>query len=246
MRRLDAPRGLRYWMLAGAMSAAHWAIAGEQVYEPLGAAVRSALHGSVADRASPKLVFGTQREAKAWLSAMSARLAKHIPDAQTRVEFLTTVQYEAKRAGLDPQMVLGLIEVESRFRKYAVSRAGARGYMQVMPFWIDLIGEADHDLFKLRINLRYGCVILRHYLDAERGDIYRALSRYNGSLGSSDAYAVKVVRSWQSRWVFKPERRDVPTSGRTPGGADRELRVRQVSGESGHQVMPRAGGARSI
>jgi soluble lytic murein transglycosylase-like protein len=208
---------LRYLMLAGALSVAHPAFAGQQVYEPLSASVRSALHGSVADRASPKLVFTTPREGQAWLSAMSARLAKRIPDAQTRVEFLTTVQYEAKRAGLDPQMVLGLIEVESRFRKYAVSRAGARGYMQVMPFWIDLIGEADHDLFKLRTNLRYGCVILRHYLDAERGDIYRALSRYNGSPGGNDAYAVKVVRSWQSRWLLKAERR-LPSSGRTSGG----------------------------
>ena len=228
MRQIDAPRGLRYLILAGAMSVVHGAIAGEQVYEPLSAAVRSALHGSVADRASPKLVFATPREAQAWLSAMSARLAKHVPDAQARVELLTTVQYEAKRAGLDPQMVLGLIEVESRFRKYAVSRAGARGYMQVMPFWIDLIGEADHDLFKLRINLRYGCVILRHYLDAERGDIYRALSRYNGSLGGNYTYAVKVVRSWQSRWLFKAEHREAPSSGRTSGGADRERRRRQV------------------
>jgi len=225
---MNARSGLAYLVLAGAMSAAQCAIAGEQVYERLSAAVRSSLHGSVADRASPKLVFTTQREAQSWLSAMSARLAKHIPDAQTRVEFLTTVQYEAKRAGLDPQMVLGLIEVESRFRKYAVSRAGARGYMQVMPFWIDLIGVADHDLFKLRTNLRYGCVILRHYLDAERGDIYRALSRYNGSLGSGNAYAVKVVRSWQSRWLFQAERRVPAPQSRTSGIVDR-ARVQRKS-----------------
>jgi len=225
---MNARCGLAYLVLAGAMSAAHGAIAGEQVYEPLSAAVRSSLHGSVADRASPKLVFTTQREAQSWLSAMSARLAKRIPDAQTRVEFLTTVQYEAKRAGLDPQMVLGLIEVESRFRKYAVSRAGARGYMQVMPFWIDLIGDADHDLFKLRTNLRYGCVILRHYLDAERGDIYRALSRYNGSLDSGNAYAVKVVRSWQTRWLFQAERRVPASPSRTSGVVDRE-RVQRKS-----------------
>jgi len=225
---MNAPCGLSYLVLAGAMSAAHWAIAGEQVYEPLSAAVHSALHGSVADRASPKLVFATPREAQAWLSAMSARLAKRIPDAQTRVEFLTTVQYEAKRAGLDPQMVLGLIEVESRFRKYAVSRAGARGYMQVMPFWIDLIGQADHDLFKLRTNLRYGCVILRHYLDAERGDIYRALSRYNGSLGDGGDYAVKVLRSWQSRWLFKEALSVAPSSRRTSAGAHTERRRREA------------------
>jgi soluble lytic murein transglycosylase-like protein len=228
VRRINAPCGLRYLVLAGAMSAGHCACAGEQIYEPLSIAVRSALHGSVADRASPKLVFTTPREAQAWLSAMSARLAKRIPDAQTRVEFLTTVQYESKRAGLDSQMVLGLIEVESRFRKYAVSRAGARGYMQVMPFWTDLIGEADHDLFKLRTNLRYGCVILRHYLDAEQGDIYRALSRYNGSLNGKDAYAVKVVRNWQTRWLFKAERPAAPSSGRSSGRADRRRSPREA------------------
>ena len=100
-----------------------------------------------------------------------------------REEFLITVHYEAKRAGLDPQLVLGLIQVESNFRKYAVSSAGARGYMQVMPFWIKLIGNNEHNLFNLRTNLRYGCVILRHYLDIEKGDLYRALGRYNGSLG---------------------------------------------------------------
>ena len=181
---------------------AHNAPAGQQRYEPLAASVQAALHGSVADRASPMLVFATPQQGRAWLAAMSQRLAEHIADQKTRVDFLTTVQYEAKRAGLDPQMVLGLIEVESRFRKYAVSRAGARGYMQVMPFWVDLIGDAKHDLFKLRTNLRYGCVILRHYLDIEGGDIYRALGRYNGSLGSKSSYAAKVVRAWHTRWLF--------------------------------------------
>jgi soluble lytic murein transglycosylase-like protein len=133
---------------------------------------------------------------------MSQQLGQHISDETTRRDFLMTVQYESIRAGLDPQMVLGLIEVESKFRKYAVSRAGARGYMQVMPFWVDLIGGAEHDLFKLRTNLRYGCVILRHYLDIEGGDIYRALARYNGSPGSKSAYAEKVVRAWHTRWMF--------------------------------------------
>src|SRR6185436_10656780 len=107
-----------------------------------------------------------------------------IPDRKTRIDFLKTVHYEAIRSGLDPQLVLGLIQVESGFRKYAVSSAGARGYMQVMPFWINVIGgNADHNLFHLRTNLRYGCVILRHYLDMEKGDLYRALGRYNGSVG---------------------------------------------------------------
>jgi soluble lytic murein transglycosylase-like protein len=98
-------------------------------------------------------------------------------------------------------MVLALILVESNFRKYAVSRAGARGYMQVMPFWVKLIGDKDHNLFHLRINLRYGCVILRHYLDMERGDLYRALGRYNGSLGKPE-YPSLVVRVWQRDWGY--------------------------------------------
>jgi soluble lytic murein transglycosylase-like protein len=134
---------------------------------------------------------------------MSIRLAKRMPDQRTRVDFLTTVQYEAKRAGLDPQLVLGVIEIESRFRKYAISRAGARGYMQVMPFWVGLIGDAEHNLFNLRTNLRYGCIILRHYLDIERGDLARALARYNGSLGKKNGtYAAKVLQAWQTTWAY--------------------------------------------
>ena len=176
--------------------------AGAQRYEPLAASVRAALHSAVADRASPRLVFATADEGYQWLDEMSIRLAKQVPDQQVRLDLLTTVQYEAKRAGLDPQLVLGVIDVESRFRKYAVSRAGARGYMQVMPFWVELIGTRDHNVFNLRTNLRYGCVILRHYLDVERGDLHRALARYNGSLGRKSGYAGKVLRAWQTRWVW--------------------------------------------
>ena len=109
-----------------------------------------------------------------------------MPDWPTRRDFLITVQYEATRAGLDPQLVLGLIQHESNFRKYAVSGAGARGFMQVMPFWVRQIGNSGHDLFTLRTNLRYGCTILRYYLDIEQGDLYRALGRYNGSLGRGE------------------------------------------------------------
>lgn len=186
--------------LHAALAASQAAFAGAQRYEPLAASVQASLHASVADRAAPKLVFDTEQEGQAWLFAMSRRLASLIPDEKTRVDLLTTVQYEAKRAGLDPQMVLGVIEVESKFRKYAVSRVGARGYMQVMPFWVDLIGTAQQNLFSLRTNLRYGCVILRHYLDIERGDTYGALARYNGSLGKQSDYPVKVMRAWQTRW----------------------------------------------
>jgi hypothetical protein len=180
------------------------ALAGEQRYEPLAASVQAALHASIADRAAPALVFATEQEGQVWLSSMSRRLAIRVPDEQTRIDLLMSVQYEAKRAGLDPQMVLGVIDVESKFRKYAVSHAGARGYMQVMPFWVDLIGTTEQNLFNLRTNLRYGCVILRHYLDVEGGDLYRALARYNGSLGKRD-YATKVMSAWQKRWIFPGE-----------------------------------------
>jgi soluble lytic murein transglycosylase-like protein len=151
------------------------AAAGEQKYEPLSASVQAALHRSVADKASPGLAFASDADGMAWLAAMSKRMEKHVPDTAARVDLLTTVHYEATRAGLDPQLVLGVIQVESDFRKYAISKAGARGYMQVMPFWMTLIGESGHNLFNLRTNLRYGCIILRHYLDIERGDTFRAL-----------------------------------------------------------------------
>ena len=183
------------------MAAPALALAGAQQYEPLAASVQASLHSAVADRASPRLVFASADEGLEWLDEMSIRLVKRIPDQGTRLDFLTTVQYEAKRAGLDPQLILGIIEVESAFRKYAVSRAGARGYMQVMPFWSDLIGTDEHNLFHLRTNLRYGCVILRHYLDIERGNLTRALARYNGSLGKKSNYAAKVTAAW-ARWTW--------------------------------------------
>jgi len=175
--------------------------AGTQDYEPLAASVQASLHKSISDQAAPFLAFNTEMEARRWLAAMSRRLAARMPDRLQREEFLVTVHYEAKRAGLDPQLVLGLIQVESNFRKYAVSRAGARGFMQVMPFWIKVIGSEEHNLFHLRINLRYGCVILRHYLDIEKGDLYRALGRYNGSLGKPE-YPTLVVRAWQRDWQY--------------------------------------------
>jgi soluble lytic murein transglycosylase-like protein len=177
--------------------------AGAQIYEPLSASVRAALHKAVSDQAVPYLAFQNEAEARAWLTVMSARLAKRMPDQVAREEFLVTVHYEAKRAGLDPQLVLGLIQVESAFRKYAVSSAGARGYMQVMPFWVKLIGgeASDHNLFHLRTNLRYGCTILRHYLDIENGDLFRALGRYNGSLGRAP-YPNSVLEAWTGHWSY--------------------------------------------
>ncbi len=172
---------------------------GEQQYEPLADSVRAALHQNVADSAAPKETFASEEEAERWLTDMSRRLKRYLPDGEARRDLLISVHYEAKRAGLDPELVLSLIQIESKFRKYALSRAGARGYMQVMPFWMDLIGEPDHNLFNLRTNLRYGCVILRHYLDRERGNTTRALARYNGSVRKS-RYPKLVLAAWNTRW----------------------------------------------
>ena len=189
--------------LTGALVAllSQCALAGNQIYEPLSASVQAALHAAISDQATPFLAFDTVQEARAWLGAMSKKLERRMPDRRAREEFLVTVHYEAKRAGLDPQLVLGLIQVESNFRKYAVSNAGARGYMQVMPFWVKLIGTREHNLFHLRTNLRYGCTILRHYLDVEHGDYFRALGRYNGALGQAE-YPNLVVRAWITNWIY--------------------------------------------
>ncbi len=164
--------------------------AGAQVEEPLANAVRSALAAAVADQAPPRPSFDSIDDRLAylrWLGAMSERLKKRKTEHLTRVEFLEAVWYESKRAGLEPALVLGLIQVESGFRKYAISLAGARGYMQVMPFWARLIGDGDAaKLFHMQTNLRFGCVILRHYLDVERSDLFLALGRYNGSRGRAE------------------------------------------------------------
>ena len=177
--------------------------AGNQVEEALSSQVQNQLHRSVSDYPAPHLIFATKVEEWAWLAAMSSRLASKMRDWTTRRDFLITVQYEATRAGLDPQLVLGLIQHESNFRKYAVSSAGARGFMQIMPFWVQQIGSTEHDLFKLRTNLRYGCTILRHYLDIEQGDLYRALGRYNGSLGRAE-YPSAVLASMKRYWTWTP------------------------------------------
>jgi soluble lytic murein transglycosylase-like protein len=181
----------RRCLLAAALLAPwHGVHAGAQVEEPLADAVRSVLSAAIARAAPPKAGFANTDDRLAhlrWLGVMSERLKKRKSDHLTRVEFLETVWYESKRAGLEPALVLGLIQVESGFRKYAISRAGARGYMQVMPFWARLIGDGDAaKLFHMQTNLRFGCVILRHYLDRERGDLFLALGRYNGSRGRAE------------------------------------------------------------
>jgi soluble lytic murein transglycosylase-like protein len=195
---------LRAASIWGALSlalAAGDALAGAQQYEPLADSVRNALHSAISDQAPVDPIFPSMEEKIAWLTGMSERLVKKIPDGSERLDFLKAVHYEATRAGLDPQLVLGLIQVESNFRKHAVSAAGARGYMQVMPFWTGLIGDRSDNLFHLRTNLRYGCTVLRHYLDIEHGDLYRALGRYNGSLGQPD-YPRAVEHAWKGSWNF--------------------------------------------
>ena len=179
------------------------ALAGAQVEEPLADAVRSALAAAIADAAPPKPTFTDFYQRLAylrWLGAMSDRLRRQKTELVTRVEFLQTLWYESKRAGLEPALLLGLVQVESNFRKYAISIAGARGYTQVMPFWARTIGDGDAGrLFHMQTNLRFGSVILRHYLDRERGDLFLALGRYNGSRGRPE-YPMAVLgarRAWE-------------------------------------------------
>jgi soluble lytic murein transglycosylase-like protein len=187
-------------MLAAALAPAP-ARAGAQVEEQLAPSVATVMSRAISDRPVPA-DYAARPELRAWLAEMSQRLAPKIQDLRTREDLLATVHYEATRAGLDPQLVLGVIQVESAFRKYAISTAGARGYMQVMPFWMRLIGSSENNLFHLRTNLRYGCVILRHYLDTESGDVYRALGRYNGSLGQPE-YPTAVVTA-MNKWTYAP------------------------------------------
>lgn len=195
---------LAFGLLFGAASTP--AYAGNQKEEQLADSVRLALANAIHDTRPPKPVLrDAQARARyqAWFDEMSSRLAKRIPDTLSRTEFLETVWYESTRAGLDPAMVLGLIQVESAYRKYAISIAGARGYMQVMPFWTKVIGDSDRRmLFNMQTNLRYGCSILRMYIDMEKGNLYLALGRYNGSRGKPQ-YPNAVLAAWK-KWEFKP------------------------------------------
>jgi soluble lytic murein transglycosylase-like protein len=176
--------------------------AGAQLEEPLVDAVRTALSAAVHNSAPPVPEFSDpalRAHYQDWLAVNDKRLVSRMPEASTRQEFLSTVWYEAKRAGLDVEVVLGVVQVESAFRKFAISRVGARGFMQVMPFWARLIGDGDPGvLFHTQTNLRFGCVILRHYTDLEAGDLFMALGRYNGSRGQA-AYPDAVMaasRTW--------------------------------------------------
>jgi hypothetical protein len=200
--------------------------AGAQIEEPLADAVRTALSSAIANSAPPVPDFpdlDSRLKYLRWLGAMSGRLRRRTTDWLERKEFLQTVWYESRRAGLDTGLVLGLIQVESNFRKYAVSPVGARGYMQVMPFWVRLIGDGDASkLFHVQTNLRFGCVILRHYIDQERGDLFMALGRYNGSRGQPQYPRAVFAASkfWDWHDPPRPEVSPLPERRATdvPGG----------------------------
>jgi soluble lytic murein transglycosylase-like protein len=179
--------------------------AGNQKEERLADSVRLALSHAIRDGRPPKPVFrdeAARLRYQAWFNEMSARLKRRLPDELSRTDFLEVAWYEATRAGLDPGLVLGLIQVESAYRKYAVSLVGARGYMQVMPFWTNVIGDSNRRaLFDMQTNLRYGCSILRMYLDMEGGNLFLALGRYNGSRGRPE-YPNAVLAAWK-KWEYK-------------------------------------------
>lgn len=195
-------------------------LAGAQKYEVLSEAVRNALAASIANDRPYRAETTDIRQRLAdldWLAEMSERMKKRIPDYRARREMLETIYYESKRAGLDPALMLGLIQVESGFRQYAISSAGARGLTQVMPFWTDLIGDGNpKKLFNLQVSIRFGCVVFRHYLETERGDYFRALGRYNGSLGRAE-YPNIVFGAWK-RWEYAPQLApSVPAVAALPG-----------------------------
>ncbi len=157
--------------------------------------LRALLEKAVSDTTS----FEGKFDAEVWLVDMSNRLKKRVKDPQKRLELLKLVHLEASRAELEPELVLAVIQVESNFRKYAISSVGARGLMQIMPFWLDEIGHPDDNLFDIKTNLRFGCTILKHYLNKEKGNLTRALGRYNGSLGSY-RYPKKVYKALDTNW----------------------------------------------
>ncbi len=190
--RFLAAAAIAFVALAGTCAA--WA--GAQKREPLSAAIQATLAKAVTDR---ERTLPDDHEARAWMRVMYDRVHQRVRDERIARDLLEMVRYEALRAGLDPRLVLAVIDVESGFRKYAVSSAGARGYMQVMPFWVREIGMPGQNLFHPRTNLRYGCVILRHYLRIEDGNLHNALGRYNGSLGRPE-YPERVLRALRERW----------------------------------------------
>lgn len=157
--------------------------------------LRAALRAAANDTAS----FTDRFDAEVWLTDMSRRLERQVRDPEERIQILKLVHLEASRVALPPELILAIIETESNFDHYAISVAGAIGLMQIMPFWLDEIGRPDDNLLHVDTNLRYGCTILRFYLDKENGDLRRALGRYNGSLGKR-TYPNKVIDKLSKKW----------------------------------------------
>jgi len=184
---LSLVAGLAFAALAGVTALA-------DASQPVDPALRASLLKAVSQTDS----FPDRYDAEVWLLDMSRRLEKRVPDAKFRLELLRLVHYEATRAGLSPELVLAVIDIESAFNPFAISPVGARGLMQVMPFWLKEIGRPGDSLFRVHTNLRYGCTILKFYLDKERGNLNLALRRYNGTRES--AYVVKVDRLLKTRW----------------------------------------------
>ncbi|MBA2483052.1 MAG: lytic transglycosylase domain-containing protein [Nitrosomonas sp.] len=193
---------MHYLILSVLFLACHTSAQANNVqYQLLSASTTTVTPYLISDQAISHQTLLSSTSGKKWLTTMSERLRNIMPEKEERDDFLSTVHYEATRAGLDPQLVLSIIEVESAFKKYAISHAGALGYMQIMPFWVKTIGNKNHNLFHLRVNLRYGCMILRHYLDMENGNYFRALGRYNGSLGQAE-YPQLVFDAWRIKWFY--------------------------------------------
>ena len=159
----------------------------------------AALAQALREAAQSATTFEDRFDAEVWLKDMSARLGSRVDDADERIRILRGVHREAARVDLPPELVLAVIEVESNFDRFAISYAGARGLMQVMPFWLDEIGTPEDSLFDIDTNLRMGCTILRHYYDREKGDLHKSLARYNGSVGSR-RYSSKVLEKLRQRW----------------------------------------------
>jgi soluble lytic murein transglycosylase-like protein len=143
--------------------------------------------------------FPDHFEAEVWLTDMSARLARQVTDSGERLEILKRVHHEATERGLAPELVLAVIDVESNFDRYAISHAGAFGLMQIMPFWLEEIGEPQANLIRIDTNVRFGCTILKYYMDIENNDLMKALGRYNGSLGRQ-TYPNKVLDKLRNKW----------------------------------------------
>lgn len=177
-------------------------LSGNQKEINLSNSVSTLMKNSINDVNPPYLIYPNKSRASHWFRLMDLNLSRFIKDNNERYKILLNINYESSRSGLNPQLVLGLIEVESKFNRYAVSDLGAIGLMQVMPFWVKYIGNHSHNLFDIRTNLRYGCTILKFYFDLEKGDLFRALGRYNGSLGKTK-YPELIFHAYKNNWYYE-------------------------------------------